>query len=159
MTLTQAILTACLFAGEDAGPDAARSWLDRDRCPPQVQLRALGSVTSAPRDWKILRAHFQKYGQCDDGAIAEGYSHDVVTLLAREWKLIDELAGLGRSDPTFLRFVVTHIDVTAADEDLRQVLARAQAACPPGRGKLCRRIAERARKALDQHGAPQPQPR
>jgi hypothetical protein len=150
VTPTQAVLAGCLFAAADGGADPPRVWVSPERCPAQVQLQALGSVSSAPRNWKILHAHFQKYGQCDSGAIAEGYSHDVVTLLAHNWDLVSELAAVGRTDPTFLRFVFAHIDATTAEEDLQQVLARAGTACPSRYRKLCRRIEEQAKAALDQ---------
>jgi hypothetical protein len=147
--LVRAILAGCLLAGPDGGADAQRTWVDPDRCPARIQLQALGSVSSAPRDWTILHYHFSKYGPCDTGAVAEGYSHDVVTLLAHRWELLDELARVGRGDPTFLRFVLAHIDATTAGEDLQQVQAKAETACPPAHRDLCRRIREQARAALD----------
>jgi len=146
--LTQAILAASLFA-PGAGPPAPQSGFDPSRCPIEVQLRALSSVTSAGHTWKTLHFHFHEFGQCDAGALADGYSVDVVTLLAREWKLIDELASFVRADPPFLPFVLTHIDATAATENLQEVLRNAWAACPPRHRALCRRIAERVQSALE----------
>jgi hypothetical protein len=150
VTLAQALVAAWLSSAPDAGPSAPRSWLDPGRCPTHIQLRALGSVTSARRDWKILQAHFRMYGQCDDGPIAEGYSDNVVTLLAHNWNFFSELARLARSDSTFLQFVLTHIDATAATEDLQTVQRNALAACPAGNAELCRRIAAQATSALEE---------
>ncbi len=148
MTLAQAILAASLLA-PDAGPDALHGGFDPSRCPIDVQLRALSSVTSAGHSWKTLHFHFHEYGQCDAGAIADGYSVDVVTLLARDWKLVGELASFVRADPPFLPFVLTHIDAAAATENLQEVLRNAWTACPRRHGELCRRIAERAQSALE----------
>jgi hypothetical protein len=156
LTLIQAVLAGCLSAAAAGGADVPRAWVRPDRCPPQVQLQALGSVSSAPRNWKILHYHFQKFGQCDSGAIAEGYSYGVVTLLAHRWNLVGELAAVGRTDPTFLQFVLAHVDATTAEEDLRQVQAKAETACPPRHRELCRRVGEQARAALGGH---QPSPR
>ncbi len=150
MNLARVLMIACLSSAPDAGPKVSRSWHEPSRCPTHIQLRALGSVTSARRNWKILQAHFRMYGQCDDGPIAEGYSDDVVTLLAHDWKLFSELASLERGDPTFLQFVLTHIDATAATEDLQAVQRNALAACPAGNAALCRRIAAQATRALEE---------
>ena len=148
MTLMQAAVAAWLLALPDGGADSPRRWVSPERCPAQVQLQAFGSVSSAPRDWKILHYHFLKFGPCDTGAIAEGYSHGVVTLLAHSWRTLGDLADVGKSDPTFLDFVLAHIDATTAEEDLRQVQANVETACPPRHRDLCRRIGDRARAAL-----------
>ncbi len=153
MTLLQAALASCILAAPDGGADPPRTWVSAERCPAQVQLQALGSVSSAPRDWKILRYHFRKFGPCDVGAVAEGYSHGVVTLLAQRWKMLGELAAVGREDPTFLEFVVAHIDATTAEEDLQQARANAEVACPARHRELCRRIAEQAKAALGALGS------
>ncbi len=154
VTLAQVALGVCLFAGPDAGPKSPRSWLDPARCQMQVQLQALGSVVHARHSWKAMHFHFRKFGQCDDGPIAEGYSDDVVTLLAHKWNLVGELASLGRTDPTFLQFVLAHIDGTTAPEDLQAVRSNAQDACPPGHARLCRLIAGRAKGALEEQTGP-----
>jgi hypothetical protein len=128
--------------------NTARPWADPARCPLTTSLKALGSVASAPRDWKVLHGHFQLYGACDDGAVAEGYSEDVVALLAKAWPLLPDLASLARSDPTFLDFVLAHIDSSPAAEDLAKVRVNADRHCPRGHKGLCKRISERAASAL-----------
>ncbi len=153
MTLLQAVLAAWMLAAPDGGADPPRPWVSPDRCPAQVQLQALGSVSSAPRDWKILHYHFLKFGPCDVGAVAEGYSNGVVTLLAHRWHMLAGLAAVARSDPTFLQFVLAHIDATTAEEDLRQVQANVETACPARHRDLCRRIGDEAKAALA-HGDP-----
>lgn len=151
MTLPHAVLAGWLLLAPDGGADPPRNWVSPDRCPAQVQLQALGSVSSAPRDWKILHYHFRKFGPCDAGAVAEGYSHGVVTLLAHRWAMLGELATVSRADPTFLEFVLTHIDATTAEEDLLQVQANAVTACPPRHRELCRQIGGQVKTALAQY--------
>jgi hypothetical protein len=151
VTVPQAIVAGYMLAAAAGGADAPRTWVSADRCPAQVQLQALGSVSSAPRDWKILRYHFQKFGQCDYGAISEGYSQGVVTLLAHRWQDLGELAAVARDDPTFLQFVLAHIDATTAEEDLRRVQANAETTCPPRHRELCRRIGANAKASLAQY--------
>ncbi len=156
MMLAQAVIAAWLFAAPDGGSNLPHGGFDPDRCPLKLQLRALGSVSSARHTWKALHVHFQEYGRCDAGPIAEGYSDDVVYLLAHKWKLIGDLASLARADPPFLPFVVTHIDPTAATEDLETVVGNAQDACPHRHAELCRRIAEQAKSALGRQKAVEP---
>jgi hypothetical protein len=146
VALTAVALAALSQAGE--ATQAARPWADADRCPLTTSLKALGSVASAPRDWKVLHGHFQLYGACDDGAVAEGYSEDVVALLAKAWTLLPDLASLARSDPTFLDFVLAHVDSSTAAEDLALVRVNADRHCPRGHKALCKRISERAERAL-----------
>lgn len=153
MTLIQAVLAAWFLTAPDGGADPPRVWVNPDRCTPNVQLQALGSVSSAPRDWQVLHYHFRKFGQCDVGAVAEGYSHGVVTLLAYSWQQLAQLATVGRGDPTFLQFVLAHIDATTADEDLRQVQVNVATACPARHRELCNRVGEQAKAALDDHSS------
>jgi hypothetical protein len=148
MTLLLAALATSMLAASHGGVDPPRPWVSPERCPAQVQLHALGSVSSAPRDWRILHYHFLKFGQCDAGAVAEGYSHGVVTLLAHSWQTLGGLATVARNDPIFLKFVLAHIDATTAEEDLRQVQANVETACPPRHRDLCRRIGDEAKAAL-----------
>jgi hypothetical protein len=147
--LTHLALAAILSAASPS-PEPARSWVDPARCPMQVSLRALGSVASAPRNWKILHAHFQTYGQCDGGALADGYSQGVIKLLAESWPTLPDLAATGRADPVFLEFVLAHVDANASAEDLDTVVHHARSACPRRDGPLCHRIAGRAEAALEQ---------
>ena len=88
MNLALSRLALALLFGTGTATVPQRPWIDPARCPLTTSLKALGSVASAPRDWKVLRGHFLLYGACDAGAVAEGYTEDVVGLLTQSWPLL-----------------------------------------------------------------------
>lgn len=120
-----------------------------DYCSTDMYQRADASLVSATGDWAALLRHQKAFGSCDDGALAEGYSDAVVTLLAHRWDQLGELVGLSSRSPSFRQWVVRHIDATASPDDLTKVLGNA-AKCNGGSKAtdLCRDIGTAAREAL-----------
>ena len=132
-----------------AAPGAGEAQrFDAERCPLPLQLRALGSVSSAAGSWKALHVHFQTYGSCDAGPVREGYAHGVVSLLASRWEHLPELARHAREDPAFLDFVVAHLDATSEPQDLEIVRRSAKDLCPRAHRPLCRRLEAQADAVL-----------
>ncbi len=103
------------------------------------------------KTWKDLYKLFKAYQDqdCDDGAIAEGYSDFVAQSLARHWDRIEELASLASKDDAFRIFVLEHIDATADTGDLSLLLSNAQKKCPTTSSQLCAEIAKAALSALE----------
>src|SRR6266851_7181874 len=62
------------------------------------------------KGWNAVYRSFVRYGHCDDGAIAEGYSDSVAKLLANHWAEIQDLRKLTLESPEFSNFVLRHID-------------------------------------------------
>lgn len=116
-------------------------------CPSQDEKRALNEREKL-RTWKDVYRSFQQFSHCDDGAIAEGYSDKIVSLLARDWTNVLVLNGLARKDPRFKAFVIRHIDASADDNDLRLALQNAQRRCPAGATELCGEIVKSATEAI-----------
>jgi len=98
--------------------------------------------------WSELREWHAKYPDCDDGALSEGVSDDVVISLARKWQDLRKLESQIKSHPDFKDFVLGHIDPTTDEDDLQAVLDNATQRCPKRSSALCAAIAEAARKAL-----------
>ena len=96
--------------------------------------------------WTKVYHAYVRYGHCDDGGVAEGYSDAVVKLLSRRWKRLGELASLIGRDSTFGKFVFRHIDETADTNDLVAIENLAKNKCPTDYGELCGRIAARIRR-------------
>lgn len=90
--------------------------------------------------WEDIYQSFNRYGHCDDGAIAEGYSDKVVHLLATNWKSFPELNRLAKKDPAFRNFVIRHINGTADTQELRSAQQNARRRCPVEGKALCRVI-------------------
>jgi hypothetical protein len=69
-------------------------------CTSQEEQTALNAIDHL-KSWDDIHLAFKNFGHCDDGAIAEGYSDKVVTLLDRNWRSVTILNRLGRLDPKF----------------------------------------------------------
>lgn len=141
-------LAALVFSSVLLNVTGAASASETEGCPLGIQLRALGSVSSARHAWKALYGHYKAYGQCDAGPIAEGYSYDVVELLSSKWLVIDEMTRLTTQDPGFLRFLLAHVDDQAETNDLEIIRDNARNACPRKQHLMCRQLADRAESAL-----------
>jgi hypothetical protein len=101
------------------------------------------------RDWNAAYRSFQRFGQCDDGAIAEGFSEAIAQLLAKDWKKhVDALIRLATNDKKFERFVLRHVDETLSDDELRTIAENARLYCPNGEKPFCRLILTRAQNSL-----------
>lgn len=92
------------------------------------------------KDWDALHRSFIRFGHCDDGAIAEGYSDTVGRLLARDWEHIGTLGKLVVSDKKFESFVLRHIDETLPTGTLKAIANHAEKSCPADETALCRKI-------------------
>jgi hypothetical protein len=108
------------------------------------QALAAENEASQLAAWAAVHKSYLSYAQCDDGAIGEGYSESVTSLLANHWATLPSLAQLAARDPRFLQFVVRHIDETVPRERLATIAANARSKCPKGDEALCERIAKAA---------------
>ena len=100
------------------------------------------------KTWNALYSEFKRLGHCDDGAMAENFSDNVVRLLAHNWKQIADLQKLVSSDWTFRRFVLKHVDATTDSEDLKTVLLNSREHCPAGAKQLCQSLEAQSGSAL-----------
>jgi len=105
-------------------------------------------ISAHSRDWKAFHVAFKRLAHCDDGAMAESFSDNVVRLLARDWKHIEDLGTLIASDRSFRRFVLNHIDSTTNPADLKMVISNSREHCPATARPLCRSIETEAKSAL-----------
>lgn len=89
------------------------------------------------RDWDSLYKSYSQFDNCDDGAIAEGYSESVARILVNHWDTLPRLAELAKSTPAFRAFVVKHVDPTLNTDDLKKIAELAKTHCPNGLRELC----------------------
>ena len=116
-------------------------------CPKALEMEALDVAGGTIPDWRAMHEAFDKYRNCDDGAIGEGFSDAVVRLLANKWQDLEILGALTNTDGNFEEFVIKHINETAAERDLRSVHANSKACSGPYKA-LCEKIHNRANDAL-----------
>ena len=108
-------------------------------CTTSEEKQALNEADSL-KDWDALHRSFIRFGHCDDGAIAEGYSDTVGRLLTRDWKHIGTLGKLAVSDKKFESFVVRHIDETLPTDTLKAIANNAEKSCPADETALCKKM-------------------
>jgi hypothetical protein len=107
-----------------------------DRC-----LTAIQESTHV-KSWSELHSFRQKYRSCsDDGVYAEIYSDLVTTILSNSWPSLAKLDALASEDPSYLDFVLKHIDITSPADRLDRIEKLAKGSCQPTLTALCDRIA------------------
>ena len=86
--------------------------------------------------WKTLKVIWTSR-ECDDAAIAEGYSESVARILVDHWRRLSRLAHLASRDADSRYFVIQHVDETLTTEDVKKIRANADKRCPTGLRDLC----------------------
>lgn len=123
--------------------------LAKSGCPTDMYDLADASLAGAAASWGSLSRHQRRFLSCDDGAMAEGYSDTVVTLLAYRWEQFGAFAALSQRNPAFGRWAIRHIDATASTDDLMKVVRNATKCTGSASTKaLCREVATAAKEAL-----------
>ncbi|MGF6733688.1 hypothetical protein OKW50_005833 [Paraburkholderia youngii] len=97
--------------------------------------------------WAQINSAFSKYGQCDDGGIAEGYSEAIARLLIDHWKALPELDKQIKLNPPLELFVRRHINSTLETDDLAKIITLSTRSCPKGISPLCKALANAASQA------------
>jgi hypothetical protein len=103
------------------------------------------------RSWDSLYKSFRLYRNCDDGAVAEGYSEAVARILADDWSSLPRVADLAKKNTSFWHFVLEHVDATDDVKDLRKIKAKAATQCPPGLRAMCDDLKKAADSALKEN--------
>jgi hypothetical protein len=96
-----------------------------------------------PQTWARLYVTFGRYGQCDDGGVAEAWSDFVATLLAEHWEVLPDLHALTAAHPSFKKFVLRHLDETINQDQAEAIAHNARENCPANTRKLCDQILRR----------------
>jgi hypothetical protein len=112
----------------------------------QAEATQAENEAESLRDWDQVFRSYKKFSQCDDGAIAEGYSDSVTKLLVGDWKSFDQLLALTNRDEKFKDFVLKHIDESVPADRLARIASNARSRCPASGRHLCSSIAKVAGK-------------
>ena len=92
-----------------------------------------------------LYTSYKRYAHCDDGAIAEGYSYSVVSILTKYWdSQIKDIKDLTSSDEGFKRFFFHHIDDLMSSEEQKLIISNARNRCPQNYRVFCELIEKAA---------------
>jgi hypothetical protein len=117
------------------------------RCTEAEAERAM-TQADTPRNWDTLYSSYKLYGQCDDGAIAEGYSESVARILVDHWSTLPRLASLATKNARFRRFVLAHVDATLDINDLKKIRTSAKTQCSSELAAICADLTKQADAAL-----------
>lgn len=101
------------------------------------------------KSWSDLRKWFANYPGYDDGYYAEGVTEFVTAKLAKEWNTINSLNTEIMKNPNFEERVLMHIDATADEQNLIQIMKKAKTKCPAKLQSLCRKIGSNAKIAVE----------
>lgn len=97
-------------------------------------------------NWGDLYDLYRNYHQCDDGAIAEGFSESVTILLSRSWDQVDKLNYIVQKDNNFGLFVLKHIDETVPEGRIHEIADSATNRCASNAKILCAKILTRIKE-------------
>lgn len=113
-----------------------------------VKAQRASDKADTLRSWDALHSSYKEFRNCDDGAIAEGYSESVARILADHWSTLRRFAQLAHTDPPFRAFVIRHIDATLNMDDVEKIKKAALTKCPTGLQTACSDIAKQTDFAL-----------
>jgi hypothetical protein len=117
-------------------PNTAFARQVQRRCSVNDAMRAEDEANSL-QQWSAVYRSYERFGHCDDGAIAEGYSASVVRLLIDKWPTIDQLNNLVQRNKGFQGFVLRHLDELISAEESERIRANASGKCPQNANSLC----------------------
>ena len=152
--MTSALFRVRIFLGLIVILSLAQTGLAEKRpCAHAEGLHALDEADTI-RSWDALHGSYSLYRQCDDGAIAEGYSESVARILVDHWTTLPQLERVAANDIEFRAFVMKHVDATLSTDDLAKIRKNAQAHCPKGLRAICNDLANHANSALREIASP-----
>lgn len=114
----------------------------------EIEAQAADNATDSMKSWTSIYSGFKRYGKCDDGGIAEGFTEAVVHLLASKWNTLPKVAVLVKKDHKFYKFFLRHIDASADTDELKKIYSFTQSQCPVNLKKLCAAIGSEAEQAI-----------
>jgi hypothetical protein len=135
--VTQSLLTAALTLGLAIPVCGATK-----ACTREDAIKAEGEASSL-KTWRDVFNSYSRYWHCDDGAISEGYSSSIATLLASHWDQIQELTAIVREHPKFNRFILRHIDETMTSDQDKAIKENVRFRCSTDARQLCGAISKR----------------
>ena len=138
-------LAVILLVGASANPAAAQT--PASRCGDKDAEQAL-NLPDHYKSWGQAHQIFTRFGQCDDGAVGEGFSEAIAQLFIHDWQHVGTLVRLTGSDAGFKKFVLWHIDATLSEDELQAIVRNARTRCPAEDKSFCRAVENNALASL-----------
>ena len=132
---------------------ARTAYAEKKPCTSEESRRAFDQADTL-RSWDALYRSYKTFGNCDDGAVGEGFSESVARILVEHWDTLFRLAQIARKDGAFREFVTRHVDATLNMDDVEKIKEDARKHCPPGQRTVCTDLAKQADYALQLASSP-----
>lgn len=149
-TLVLTTLMSCNSGGEKAKVVATGPMEAKEANPCDTVLKLVPEITAEGESTPKLYAYYQRFGGCEDGALAMDASIAVVSLLAHKWHELKIIHNISKLDPPFLRFILNHIspNVTGQEEEVKRIIKNAETKCPKDLDDLCQEIKQATVESL-----------
>jgi len=115
-----------------------------DRQCTDAQASEAENILDHLSDWDHVHNAFKRFGHCDDGALADGFSAAVAELLTTQWETVERLSRVVERDRKFERFVLRHVDELMSPAEARVIVTNSRTKCPARARALCRQLATKA---------------
>ena len=99
---------------------------------------------STLKTWDQVFNAWRLFNQCDDGAIAEGFSESITLILSTNWTEKGHLMELIEQKPNFEKFIIMHIDETVPSDRLSKLGHTAKMQCTDSTHDFCMKVLEKA---------------
>jgi hypothetical protein len=104
--------------------------------------------------WSTLYDFYRSYENCDHWTIASLLSDRVGDLLATHWASYGALAYFVKESPSYLPFVLSHVDGGMTNEQAAAVLDNARNRCPKNATKFCAAVEKAVLNRHQEDGGP-----
>jgi len=105
----------------------------------EAEAEVVGLIT-----WDQVFEVWQLYKHCDDGAIAEGFSEAISSILSTKWTEKGHLIKLIEHKPQFGKFIIGHIDETVPVDRLANLGHMAKMRCVDATHEFCMAVLQKA---------------
>jgi hypothetical protein len=129
------------------------AYAEKKSCTSEESRRALDQADTL-RSWDALYRSYKTFGNCDDGAVGEGFSESVARILVEHWNTLSRLAQIAKKDGAFREFVIRHVDGTLNMDDVEKIKKDARKQCPTEQQTICMDLAKQADYALKLASSP-----
>jgi hypothetical protein len=141
------IIVAFIFFSEIfiSSPSSANSFL----CSSRNEIIS-ERMSVQYKSWSELHKNYIKYRNCDDGAIAEGFSESTTVLLEKKWGDFTKNYFTYSKDKNFIEFIIKHIDATTKAERLIVIKRNAENFCSAQMKEFCNTVILQSVRAINE---------
>jgi len=108
------------------------------------QAREIEANAAYFKTWDEVFDAWKDFKQCDDGAIAEGFTESITFILSTQWTEKGFLISLIDKHPNFEKFILEHINEAVPRERLNKLGHMAKMRCVDSTHDFCMKVLNKA---------------